>query len=141
MGNRNGLFFLQAEITALPKGTKLQIHRTRTNWHDNTGHNTDTTTSCRYRICRRQLAVQHNRRACQVHRQYGKTLFTPSRTLQSQKNNLRTTGEQPSDSRMVQRTRLRTSIKDWKRHTKHNSKCGKEKQHSGLRKAQHYQRQ
>ena len=24
--NRNGLFFLQAEITTLPKGTKLQIH-------------------------------------------------------------------------------------------------------------------
>ena len=26
--NRNGLFFLQAEITALPKRTKLQIHNT-----------------------------------------------------------------------------------------------------------------
>ena len=26
--NRNGLFFLQAEITTLPKGTKLQIHNT-----------------------------------------------------------------------------------------------------------------
>ena len=135
--NRNGLFFLQAEIATLPKGTKRQTHRTRTDWHDSTDHNY-TTRSCRYRIRRRLLAVQHNRRTCQsTQATHEDTLHTIKNTVwQSQQNNLRTTGEQPSGSRMVQLTRLRTSVKQWKSQTKHNSKCGKEKQHSGSRKAQ-----
>ena len=41
---------------------------------------------------------------------------------------MRTTGKQPSDSRMVQRTRLKTSVKQWKRQTKHNHK----RQHTRL---------
>ena len=75
--NRKGLFFLQAEITTLPKGTKLQIHNTE--WHDSTGHNAYTTRSCRYRICRR---LQFNAQAelVRVHRQHRKTLLTPPRT-------------------------------------------------------------
>ena len=47
---------------------------------------------------------------------------------------------QPSDSRTVQRIRLRTSVKQWKSQTKHNHTCGKEKQHSGSRKAQNCQK-
>ena len=57
--SRNGLFFLQAEITALPKGTKLQIHNT--DQGQITDHNIDTTRSCRHRLCRRLLAVQCTR--------------------------------------------------------------------------------
>ena len=45
--NRSGLLILRAEITAPPKGTKLH------------------TRSCRYRIRRRLLAVQHTRQTCQ----------------------------------------------------------------------------
>ena len=45
--NRNGLFFLQAEITILPKRNKATDtqHRTRTDWHDSTDHNAYTTRS------------------------------------------------------------------------------------------------
>ena len=52
--NRDGLFFLQAEITTLPRGAKLQIHSAQPeqDWHE----------------------------LVRVHRQYWKTLFTPSRT-------------------------------------------------------------
>ena len=35
---------------------------------------------------------------------------------------------------MAQQIRLRTSIKQWKSQTKHNHRCGKEKQHLGSRK-------
>ena len=40
-------------------------HRTRTDWHDSADHNAYTTRSCRRRMCRRLLAVQHTRRTCQ----------------------------------------------------------------------------
>ena len=33
----------------------------RTDWHDSTDHNAYTTRSCRHRLCRRLLAVQHTR--------------------------------------------------------------------------------
>ena len=33
----------------------------RTHWHDSTDHSTYTTRSCRHRLCRRLLAVQHTR--------------------------------------------------------------------------------
>ena len=49
-------------------------------WHDSTDHNAYTTRSCRHRLCRRLLAVQHTGELVRVHRQYRKTLFTPSRT-------------------------------------------------------------
>ena len=52
----HGLFFLQAEITTLPRGTELKV--------DNT-EQTDTSRSTVHRICRRLLAIQQPRRARQ----------------------------------------------------------------------------
>ena len=123
------------------KATNTQ-HRTRTNWHDSTDHNTDTHKVLQ--IQDMQQITGSSTQKANLSDYTGNTERHSSHhqehSAQSQKNNLRTTGEQPSDSRMVQRTRLRTIIKQWKCHTKHNSKCGKEKQHSGLRKARHCQR-
>ena len=64
--NRNGLFFLQAEITTLPKRNKATDtqYRTRTDWYDSTDHNAYTTQG----------------ELVRVHRQHRKTRFTPSRT-------------------------------------------------------------
>ena len=81
--DRHGLFFLQAEITTLPKGTTLQTHNqfnTQENLSEHTGN---------------------SGRHFSHHQEH---------SVQSQQSNLRTTGKQPSNSRMVQRTRLRTSV-------------------------------
>ena len=62
------------------KATDTQ-RSSRTNWQDSADRNIDTTRSCRYRICRRLLAVQQRGELVTVHRQHRKTLFTtPSRT-------------------------------------------------------------
>ena len=137
-GEQRCLFFLQADITTLPRGTKLQTHRTQ---QGQIGMIAPTATltpqgpaDTGYAGGYWQLNTQGE--PVRVHRQYRKTLFTPS-TIQPQQNNLKTTEE--SDPRTAQRTRL-TSAKYEMLKTKHNSKCGKEKQHSGLRKAQQHQR-
>ena len=80
--SRNGLFFLQAEITALPKGTKLQIHNTD---QGQIGMIAPTTTltpqgpaDTGYAGDYCQFNTQDE--LVRVHRQHRKTLFTPSRT-------------------------------------------------------------
>ena len=79
--NRNGLFFLQAEITTLP-GTKLQIHNTE---QGQIGMIAPTTTLTPQGPADTGLAGdywQFNTQGelVRVHRQHRKTLFTPSRT-------------------------------------------------------------
>ena len=80
--NRDGLFFLQAEITALPKRTKLQIHSTE---QGQIGMIAPTTTLTPQGTADTGYAGdywQFNTKGelARVHRQYRKTLFTPSRT-------------------------------------------------------------
>ena len=80
--SRNGLFFLQAEITALPKGTKLQIHNTD---QGQIGMIAPTTTLTPQGPADTGYAGdywQFNTQGelVRVHRQHRKTLFTPSRT-------------------------------------------------------------
>ena len=57
-------------------------------------------------------------------------------SVESQQNNLRTTEEQLSGSRMVQQAHFMTSVKQSTTHAKH-SKCENDKQLSGSREVQH----
>ena len=80
--NRNGLFFLQAEITTLPKGTKLQTHNTE---QGQIGMIAPTTTLTPQGPADTGYAGDYWQFNAQgelvgVHRQFRKTLFTPSRT-------------------------------------------------------------
>ena len=83
--NRNGLFFLQAEVTTLPNGTKLQTHNTE---QGQVGMIAPTTTLTPQGLADTGYAGdywQFNTQGelVRVHRQYRKTLFTPSRTVSS----------------------------------------------------------
>ena len=80
--NRDGLFFLQAEITTLPRGTELQIHSTQ---QGQIGMIAPTTTRTPQGPADTGSAGdywQFNKQGelVRVQRQYRKTLFTPSRT-------------------------------------------------------------
>ena len=80
--NRSCLLFLQAEITTLPKGTKLQIHSTE---QGQIGMIAPTTTLTPQGSADTGYAGdywQFNTKGelVRVHRQFRKTLFTPSRT-------------------------------------------------------------
>ena len=86
LGNRNGMFFLQAEIRPLPQGTKLQTHNTKQGQIGMIAPTTTLTPTrlCRYRICRRFLAIQHKRRTCQSTQAIQKdTLHTIKNTVSS----------------------------------------------------------
>ena len=80
--NRNALFFLQAEITTLPKGTKLQIHNTEQGQIGMIAPTTALTpqgpADTGYAGDYWQFNTQGE--LVRAHRQYRKTLFTPSRT-------------------------------------------------------------
>ena len=119
----------RTEITTLPKGTKLQTHNTQ---QGQIGMIAPTTTLTPQGPADTGYAGdywQFNTQGelVRVHRQYRKTLLThhQEHSVQSQQSNLRTTGKQPSDSRMVQQIRLRTSIKQWKGQTKQGQNCPK----------------
>ena len=106
--NRDGPSFLQAEITTLPRGTKLQIHSTQQGqigmialhhkvlqtqvMQETTGSSTHKVNLSEY--------TGNTRRHFSYYQEHG---------VQSQQNNLRATEE--SNPRMAQRTRLRTSTK------------------------------
>ena len=76
------VFFLQAEITALPKGTKLQIHNTEQGEIGMIGPTAAFTPQGPADTGYAGDCWQFNTKGklVRVHRQYRKTLFTPSRT-------------------------------------------------------------
>ena len=93
LDSRNGLFFLQAETTALPKGTKLQIHNTD---QQQIGMIAPTTTLTPQGPADTGYAGdywQFNTQGelVRVHRQHRKTLFTPSRTAEQLEDYRKTT--------------------------------------------------
>ena len=113
----------QAEITTLPRGTKPQIHSTQ---QGQIGMIAPATTLAPQGPADSGYAGdywQFNTQGelVRVHRQYRKTLFTPSRTQ------CPVPAEQLEDYRRI-------------RSKNGTTKCGKERQHAGSRKAQHCQR-
>ena len=80
--NRNGLFFLQAEITTLPKGPKLQTHSTEPGQICMIAPTTTLTPQGPADTGYAGDYWQFNTKVelVRVHRQHRKTLFTPSRT-------------------------------------------------------------
>ena len=124
--NRDGLVFLQAEITAFPSGTKLQMHSTLQGRTCAIAPTTTLTPPGAADTGHTRDYWQFNTKGKLVRTE--DTFHTIKTTPKEQ-----TTEDQPSHSRMVQHARLMTSIKRWTTRTKQSNRCGKEKQFSGSR--------
>ena len=129
--NRDGLFFQQAEITTLPRGTKLQIHSTQQGQVSMIAPTTTLTpqgpADTGYAGDYWQFNTQG--KLVRAHRQYRKTCPVPA--------------EQLEDYRRIRSKDGATNTFEDKYQitdAPNNSKCGKEKQHSRSRKAQHCQK-